>query len=265
MFLEGKKFLFTGVLTPQSIAFSAARLAQEQGATLVLTGFGKALSLTEMTARRLPQAPDVLEMDATDESQIAAVAHELGSRWGGIDGFLHAIAFAPPDALGGRFLDTPWESVAIAFKTSAFSLKSMATIMLPLMRERGGSIVSLDFDASVAWPIYDWMGVSKAGLEAITRYLARDLGKHRIRVNCVSAGPIRTTAAKGIPGFEVLASAWEERAPLGWDTSDPDPVGRAVAFLLSDWASAISGEIIHVDGGFHAIGAAEGEAKEVHD
>lgn len=255
MLLEGKRFLFTGVLTPQSIAFSAARVAQQQGATLVLTGFGKALSLTEMTARRLPQTADVLEMDATDESQIEAVAGELESRWGTIDGFLHAIAFAPPDALGGKFMETPWESVATAFKTSAYSLKSIATILLPLMQERGGSIVSLDFDATVAWPIYDWMGVSKAGLEAITRYLARDLGKHRIRVNCISAGPIRTTAAKGIPGFDVLASAWEGRAPLGWDVANPDPVGKAIAFLLSDWASAITGEIVHVDGGFHAMGA----------
>lgn len=255
MLLEGKRFLFTGVLTPQSIAFSAAREAQEQGATLVLTGFGKALSLTEMTARRLPVTPDVLEMDANDEVQIQAVADELQSRWGKIDGFLHAIAFAPPDALGGNFMDTPWDSVATAFKTSAYSLKAMASILLPLLKEEGGSIVSLDFDASVAWPIYDWMGVSKAGLEAITRYLARDLGKYGVRVNCISAGPIRTTAAKGIPGFEVLASAWEGRAPLGWDTSDPDPVGKAVAFLLSDWASGITAEIIHVDGGFHAMGA----------
>lgn len=255
MLLEGKRFLFTGVLTPQSIAFSAARFAQEQGATLVLTGFGKALSLTEMTGRRLPTTPDILEMDATDEGQIQAVADELQSKWGKIDGFLHAIAFAPPDALGGNFMETPWESVATAFKTSAYSLKSMASILLPLLKEEGGSIVSLDFDASVAWPIYDWMGVSKAGLESITRYLARDLGKHRVRVNCISAGPIRTTAAKGIPGFEVLASAWEGRAPLGWDTSDPDPVGKSVAFLLSDWATAITGEIIHVDGGFHAMGA----------
>jgi enoyl ACP reductase len=255
LILDGKKYLVTGLLTPASIAFSAAQVAQEQGAELLFTGVGKAISLTEMTARRLPTRADVLEMDATDEAHIEAVAKEIESRWGAMDGFLHAIAYAPPDALGGKFLDTPWESVATAFQTSAYSLKSMASAFLPLMRENGGSIVSLDFDATVAWPIYDWMGVSKAGLEAITRYLARDLGKHQVRVNCISAGPIRTTAAKGIPGFDVLAGAWKGRAPLGWDTSDPTPVGRAIAFLLSDWSAGITGEIIHVDGGFHAMGA----------
>lgn len=254
MLLDGKKLLFTGVLTTQSIAFNAAKIAQEQGATLVLTGVGKALSLTEMVAKRLPETPDVLEMDATDETQIQAVADELGTRWGSLDGFLHGIAYAPADALGGNFLAAPWESVATAFKTSAYSLKSIAEKMLPLMKLKGGAIVSLDFDASVAWPVYDWMGVSKAALESITRYLARDLGVYQIRVNSISAGPIRTTAAKGIPGFDALASAWEGRAPLGWDTADPDPVGRTVAFLLSDWASGITGEIVHVDGGFHAMG-----------
>ena len=254
MLLDGKKLLFTGVLTTQSIAFNAAKIAQEQGATLVLTGVGKAMALTEMVAKRLPEVPDVLEMDATDETQIQAVADELGKRWGSLDGFLHGIAYAPPDALGGNFLTAPWESVATAFKTSAYSLKSIAEKMFPLMKLKGGAIVSLDFDASVAWPVYDWMGVSKAALESITRYLARDLGTYQIRVNSVSAGPIRTTAAKGIPGFEELASAWEGRAPLGWDIDDPEPVGRAIAFLLSAWASGITGEIVHVDGGFHAMG-----------
>ena len=253
--LEGKRLLITGVLTPQSIAFAVARVAQEQGAEVVLTGFGKAMALTEMTARRLPSPPPVLELDVNVEDHLRAVAGELGDRWGGVDGFLHAIAYAPPDALGGDFLETPWESAAIALRTSAFSLKAMATALLPLMKERGGSIVSLDFDASVAWPVYDWMGVSKAALESVTRYLARDLGQHRIRVNTVSAGPLRTTAAKGIPGFKVLADAWAERAPLGWDTGDPEPVAKTVGFLLSDWAAGITGEIIHVDGGYHAVGA----------
>jgi meromycolic acid enoyl-[acyl-carrier protein] reductase len=253
--LEGKRFLITGVLTPQSIAFASARVAQEQGAEVVLTGFGKAMALTEMTARRLPSPPPVLELDVNEDDHLRAVADELGTRWGILDGFLHAIAYAPPDALGGEFLETPWESAAIALRTSAFSLKAMATALLPLMKEHGGSIVSLDFDASVAWPIYGWMGVSKAALESVTRYLARDLGQHRIRVNSVSAGPLRTTAAKGIPGFKVLADAWAERAPLGWDTSDPEPVARTVGFLLSDWSAGITGEIVHVDGGYHAMGA----------
>jgi meromycolic acid enoyl-[acyl-carrier-protein] reductase len=255
MLLERKKLLVTGVLTPQSIAFDAARIAQEEGAEVLLSGFGKALSLTQRTARRLPHPPDVVELDVNDEPQIASVAGEIEARWGALDGFLHAIAFAPADALGGGFLETPWESVEIAFRTSAYSLKALAQGLLPLLRKGGGSIVSLDFDASVAWPLYDWMGVSKAGLESVTRYLARDLGRLAIRVNCVSAGPLRTMAAKSIPGFDTLAAAWEGRAPLGWDVTDPEPVARAVAFLLSDWSAGITGEIVHVDGGYHAMGA----------
>ena len=254
MLLKDKKLLITGVLNPQSIAFSAARIAQEQGAEIVLTGFGKAIALTEMSARRLPEKTDVLELDVNNDDHIAAVAKDLASRWGRLDGFLHAVAFAPKDALGGAFLATPRESAETAFSTSAFSLKALAAGFLDLMKQSGGSIVSLDFDSTVAWPIYDWMGVAKAALESITRYLARDLGAHGIRVNTVSAGPLKTTAAKGIPGFEVLADAWKNRAPLGWNTEDPDPVARTVAFLLSDWSSGISGELIHVDGGFHAIG-----------
>lgn len=255
MLLEGKRLLITGVLTPQSIAFAAARIAQEEGAEVVLTSFGKAMGLTEKSARRLPDPPDVLELDANDDSHIERLAADLGSRWGRVDGFLHAIAFAPQDALGGEFMNTPWESAAVAYRTSAFSLKALAAGLLPLMKNGGGAIVSLDFDATVAWPIYDWMGVSKAALEAITRYLARDLGPYGIRVNCVSAGPLRTMAAKSIPGFDALANAWGKRAPLGWDVHDPEPVARTVAFLLSDWSKGVTAEIVHVDGGYHAIGA----------
>ena len=254
MLLQDKKLLITGVLTPQSIAFAAARSAQEQGAEIVLTNFGRTVSLTQKTAKRLPDPPDVLELDVNSPEQIDDVRDELASRWGHIDGFLHAIAFAPQDALGGNFLHTPWESVATAVQTSAFSLKSLAVGMLPLMEQRGGAIVSLDFDATVAWPIYDWMGVAKAGLESVTRYLARDLGPKAIRVNTVSAGPLKTMAGKGIPGFDAITSSWARRAPLGWDASDPTPVGNVVAFLLSDLAAGITGELIHVDGGFHAMG-----------
>jgi enoyl ACP reductase len=253
MLLDGKKLLITGVLSPQSIAFSVARVAQEQGAEVILTGFGKGRQLTEMSARRLPNPAPVLEMDANDVDQIQSLADEVGSRFGKLDGFLHAIAYAPADALGGNFLNTPWESVATAVRTSAYSLKAIAVALRPHMP--GGAVVGLDFDASVAWPIYDWMGVAKASLESVARYLARDLGPDGIRVNLVSAGPLRTMAAKGIPGFEVLADGWGRRAPLGWDVADPMPTARTVAFLLSDWSKGISGEIIHVDGGYHALGA----------
>ncbi len=253
--LEGKRLLITGVLTPQSIAFEVAKVCQEQGADLVLTSFGKAMGLTEKSARRLPEAPPVHELDVNDPDHIERLRGELETHWGSLDGFLHAIAFAPPDALGGKFLDTPADSAVTAFKTSAYSLKAISAGLLPLMKSNGGSVVSLDFDATVAWPVYDWMGVSKAALEAITRYLARDLGPHGVRVNCVSAGPLRTMAAKGVPGFDALADGWGRRAPLGWDIQDPGPVARTVAFLLSDWSRGITGEIVHVDGGYHAMGA----------
>jgi enoyl-[acyl-carrier protein] reductase I len=254
MLLEGKRLLITGVLTQQSIAFAAAEVAQEQGAELVLTSFGRAMSITEKVAKRLPSQPDILEMDVNEPEQIEAVRSELERRWGTLDGFLHAIAFAPQDALGGNFVHTPWESVATAIRTSAFSLKELAVGMAPLMESNGGSIVSLDFDARFAWPVYDWMGVAKAGLESVTRYLARDLGPKKIRVNTVSAGPMKTMAGKGIPGFDTIADGWADRAPLGWDTTDGRPVAGAIAFLLSDLSAGITGELVHVDGGFHAMG-----------
>jgi enoyl ACP reductase len=254
MLLEGKKLLITGVLTPQSIAFAVAHRSQEEGAEIVLTGFGRGLSITEKSARRLPQPPDVLDMDVNDPAHLDAVAQELETRWGQLDGVVHAIAFAPEDALGGNFLTAPWESVSAAFKTSAYSLKGLSTAVLPLLRQRGGSVVSLDFDATLAWPAYDWMGVCKAALESITRYLARDVGRDAVRVNCVAAGPLRTVAAKGIPGFDQFIDAWHRRAPLGWDVTDPNPVADTVLFLLSDLSRSITGEIVHVDGGFHAMG-----------
>jgi enoyl-[acyl-carrier protein] reductase I len=260
--MEQRRLLVTGVLTRESIAFEVARTVQEQGAEIILTGFGRAKSLTDRVAKKLPRPPDVLEMDVNEPDQIESVAQEIERRWGSVDGVLHAIAFAPPDALGGNFLDTPWSSVQVALQTSAYSLKALAQGLLPVMKENGGSIVSLDFDASVAWPVYDWMGVSKAALEAVTRYLARDLGRHQIRVNCVSAGPVRTMAAKGIPGFDRLEEGWSKRAPLGWDTSNPAPVAKTVAFLLSEWSEGITGEIVHVDGGYHAMGADLDEAPQ---
>ena len=252
--LAGKRLLITGVITKDSIAYHAAEKAQHEGASLLLTSFGRARRLTERAAQRLPEPVDVLELDVNNPEDLSAITDTVGARWGGLDGALHAIAFAPEDALGGRFMTTPAESANQAFQTSAFSLKALAAALEPLMAS-GGSIVGLDFDATVAWPIYDWMGVAKAALESVSRYLARDLGPKGIRVNLVSAGPLGTVAARGIPGFEQLAELWRAQAPLGWNAEDPAPVAGAVCFLLSDYAQAISGEILHVDGGFHAVGA----------
>ena len=254
--VAGKKLLITGVLNRESIAFEVARQAQEAGADVVLTGFGRAKRMTERAAGRLPQPPDVLELDVNSPEDLEALTSELDRRWGGVDGALHAIAFAPEDALGGNFLATPSASAASAFETSAYSFKALASALRPLFKP-GSGLVGLDFDASVAWPAYDWMGVSKAALEAVNRYLARDLGREGVRVNLVSAGPLDTPAAGGIPGFEQLAAAWQKQAPLGWDVRDPSPVADAVLFLLSDLSRGVTGEILHVDGGFHAIGAVD--------
>jgi enoyl ACP reductase len=249
--LAGKRLLITGVLTKGSIAFAVAESAQRSGAEILLTSFGRVRRLTERAASRLPDPPEVLELDVNRPEDFEALTRELEGRWGRVDGALHAIAFAPEDALGGNFMRTPPESAEVAFRTSAYSFKAMGEALAPLME--GGSLVGMDFDASRAWPIYDWMGVAKAALEAVARYLARDLGPAGVRVNLVSAGPVRTPAAGGIPGFDQLAGLWSRQAPLGWDTADPTPVADAVCFLLSDLGRGISGEIVHVDGGFHAM------------
>jgi meromycolic acid enoyl-[acyl-carrier protein] reductase len=259
--LVGKRILVTGVVNRRSIAFAIAELAQRHGAEVALSSFGRVRRLTERTAQRLPEPAAVLDLDVNDDDSLAALTETLGEAWGGVDGAVHAVAFAPEDALGGRFLSAPRESALAAFETSAYSLKALAQALLPLWpspdperpRASGGSLVGLDFDASVAWPSYDWMGVAKAGLEATSRYLARDLGPHGVRANLISAGPIETVAAGGVPGFRALAEGWTSSAPLGWDTRDPGPVAGAAVFLLSDLAAGISGEIVHVDGGMHAV------------
>ncbi|HTU29933.1 MAG TPA: enoyl-ACP reductase FabI [Solirubrobacteraceae bacterium] len=253
--LSGKRLLITGVITKDSIAFHAAEHAQREGADVLLTSFGRVKRMTERAAQRLPEPADVLELDVNRPEDLEALTETLRERWGGIDGALHAIAFAPQDALGGKFMTAPADSAAQAFTTSAFSLKALAAALQPLM-DPGASLVGMDFDATVAWPIYDWMGVAKAALESVNRYLARDLGPSGIRCNLVSAGPLGTVAAQGIPGFETLADLWRRQAPLGWDVSDVAPVARTVCWLLSDYSLGISGEIVHVDGGFHAVGAA---------
>ncbi|MFD3688585.1 enoyl-ACP reductase FabI [Nocardiopsis sp. NPDC058631] len=251
--LEGKRILVTGVLTDSSIAFHVARIAQEQGATVVLTGYGR-MSLVERIAKRLPETPPVLELDVTDDEQLGSLAARVGEHVDGLDGIVHSIGFTPQDALGGNFLNTEWADVAVAMHTSTFSLKSLTTSLMPLMGN-GGSVVALDFDNSVSYPTYDWMGVAKSALTSTARYLARYLGDQDVRVNLVSAGPLSTMAARSIPGFAELAKNWPDRAPLGWDITDPEPAAKAVVALLSDWFPATTGEIVHVDGGFHSTGA----------
>ena len=258
MLLTGKKLLITGVLTPQSIAFAVAEQAQKEGAEVILTSFGRPMSLTQRTAKKLNPVPEVLELDVTDPTHFPKLHDAIKAKWGRLDGVLHAIAFAPEGALGGRFSNTAWEDVQTAFRVSAFSFKELAVSLAPLF-DKGGGIVTLDFDNSTqAWPLYDWMGVCKAALEAITRYLARDLGPKQIRVNALAAGPIATIAAKGIPGFKYLENTWGEQAPLGWDARSEksiDAVARTACVLMSDWMPSTTGELIRVDGGFHAMGA----------
>ena len=253
--LEGKKILVAGVTMDSSIGFAVARVAQEQGATVVVSNFGRALGITRRIVSRLPQEAPVIELDVTDEEHLERLPDLLREHVDGLDGVVHSIAYGNPDTLlGGKFLDGPWSDVAQAVQVSAYSLKSLATACLPLMRP-GGSVVGMTFDATVAWPAYDWMGVAKAGLESTSRYLARDLGPQGIRVNLVSAGPLKTLAAKAIPGFEDLESMWSDRSPLGWDEKDQEPTARAVVALLSDFFPATTAEIVHVDGGYHAMGA----------
>jgi enoyl-[acyl-carrier protein] reductase I len=251
--LDGKRLLVTGVITDASIAFAVARLAQQEGAQVVLTGFGR-MSLVERVAKRLPEPAPVVELDVSSQDHLDSLADRVREHVDGVDGVLHSIGFAPASCLGGGFLEAPWTDVATAVQVSAYSLKSLAVAALPLYGDAGGSLVGLTFDATQAWPAYDWMGVAKAALESTSRYLARELGPRHIRVNLVAAGPIRTMAAKSIPGFSTFEDAWDGRAPLGWDNADAGPVARSTLALMSDWFPATTGEIVHVDGGFHAVG-----------
>ncbi len=254
--LDDKRILVTGVLTDASLAFAVARLAIDQGAEVVLSGAGRGLSLTRRTARKLPTEVDVLEIDVTEPEQLESAARQLERRWGRLDGLVHAIGFAPADCLGGDILKAGWDDVSVALQVSAYSLKALVGPMLPLLEAAGSSsVVALDFDARVAWPAYDWMGVAKAAMESLSRYLARDLGRHGVRVNLVAAGPVRTMAAKSIPSFSAFEDTWGARAPLGWDVTDAEPVARACVALLSDLFPKTTGELVHVDGGVHAMGA----------
>ncbi len=252
--LEGKKILITGVLTEASIAFSAARIAQEQGSEVLLSSFGRMLPITTKIAERLPKPAKVIELDATNDDDLAALPGRIKESIGDIDGIVHAIAFAPQSALGGNFMETQWPDVSTAVQVSAYSLKSITTACLPVLKNPS-SVVGLTFDATISWPVYDWMGVAKAAFESTARYLARYLGKDGIRVNLISAGPLRTTAAKGIPGFATMEELWTDRAPLGWDLTDTEAAAKGIVALLSDFFPATSGEIVHVDGGLHSTGA----------
>ena len=253
--LDGKRILVAGVTMDSSIGFATAKFAQEQGATVLVSNFGRALGITRRIAKRLPSEPPVLELDVTNDEHLAGLEDAVREHVDGLDGVVHSIAFGNPETiLGGKFLDGPWPDVAQAVQVSAYSLKSLAMACRPLMTD-GGSVVGLTFDATIAWPAYDWMGVAKAALESTSRYVARDLGPHGIRCNLVSAGPLKSLAAKAIPGFEDLESMWSDRAPLGWDEKNLEPTARAVCALLSDLFPATTGEIVHVDGGFHAMGA----------
>lgn len=251
--LDGSSLLITGVLTDASIAFHTAKLAQQEGATVVLSSFGRQAKLTQLASKRLPQLAPVVELDVTNPEHLAGLADAVREHTDSLDGVVHSIGFAPQSVMGGNFLAAEWSDVATAVEVSAYSLKSLAVASRPLLT-RGSSIVGLTFDGRFAWPVYDWMGVAKAAFEATARYLARDLGGDGIRVNLVSAGPIRTTAARSIPGFEQMEGNWSERAPLGWDSQDAEPAARAVVALSSGWFPATTGEMIHVDGGFHAMG-----------
>jgi enoyl-[acyl-carrier protein] reductase I len=253
--LQGKKILVTGVLTDASIAFHIARIAQEEGAQVVLSSYGRVLSLTTRIAGRLPQPAPIVQLDVTNNEDLDALESRIREHFpDGLDGVVHSIGFAPETALGGNFLNTSWDDVATALHVSAYSLKALTMAARPLFN-RGGSVVGLDFDAKVAWPKYDWMGVAKAALESTSRYLARELGAENIRVNLIAAGPIRTMAAKSIPGFDEFEKVWNERSPLSWDVTDPVPAAKATVALLSDWFPKTTAEIIHVDGGLHAMGA----------
>ncbi|MGD9704320.1 MAG: enoyl-ACP reductase FabI [Acidimicrobiia bacterium] len=252
--LEGKHIIVTGVLTDASLAFGVAKLAQEEGAEVVLTGAGRALSLTERTARKLPEPTTVFELDVTKPEHLVAARNSVAEMWPRVDGVLHSIGFAPEACLGDDFMAAQWEDVAVALHVSAYSLKALADAFVPLMGS-GGAFVGLDFDNRVAWPAYNWMGVAKSALESTSRYLAKELGPKGIRCNLIAAGPVKTMAAKSIPGFKRFEDVWDDRAPLGWDVTDSSVVARSCVALLSDWFPATTGEIIHVDGGFHAVGA----------
>jgi enoyl-[acyl-carrier protein] reductase I len=253
--LEGKNILVAGVTLDTSIGFHVARIAQEQGANVLVSNFGRAMSLTGRVIKKLDPVPPLLEVDVTSEEHLASLADRVREHVDHLDGVVHSLAFANPEtALGGKFLTTPYGDVSTAVHVSAYSLTSLTMAVKPLLANPA-SVVGLTFDATISWPVYDWMGVAKAALESTSRYLARYLGPEGVRVNLVAAGPLETLAKKAIGGADEFNRVWGERAPIGWEPKNMEPTAKAVVALLSDWFPATTGEIIHVDGGVHAMGA----------
>jgi enoyl-[acyl-carrier protein] reductase I len=252
--LSGKKILVTGVLSNRSIAYGVAKAARREGAELALTYQNERFRdrVTDM-AKELGSSI-ALPCEVTSDSEISALFDELKKKWGGLDGLVHAIAFAPREAIAGDFLDgISREAFAQAHDISAYSFAALAKAALPLMKERKASLLTLTYLGSTrVVPNYNTMGLAKASLEASVRYLAASLGPQGIRVNGISAGPIKTLAAAGIAGFSKILKFVEEHAPLRRNVTTED-VGNAAAFLLSDLAAAITGEILYVDAGFSHV------------
>ncbi|HEX9392512.1 MAG TPA: enoyl-ACP reductase FabI [Usitatibacteraceae bacterium] len=253
-FLANKKILVTGLLSNRSIAYGIAKALKREGAELAFTYAGD--GIRERVERLAPDFDGkiILPCDVSSDEQIENCFKELGKHWDGLDGFVHAIAFAPREAIAGDFLEgLSRESFRIAHDISSYSYAAMAKAALPMMEGRNGAILTLSYLGAVrAVPNYNTMGAAKASLEAVTRYLAASLGPRGIRANAISAGPIKTLAAAGIANFGKLLSAFADQAPLRRNVT-AEEVGNAAAFLMSDLSSGITGEITYVDCGYSQV------------
>ncbi len=251
--LDGRRILVTGLLSNRSIAYGVAKAARREGATLAFTYQNERFKdRVEEMAREL--GSDIaLACDVGDDAQIAALFAALGERWDGLDGLVHAIAFAPREAIAGDFLDgLSREAFRTAHDVSAYSFPALAKAALPMLRAKGALVTLTYLGAERVVPNYNTMGLAKASLEASVRYLAASLGPRGIRVNGISAGPIKTLAAAGIAGFGKILKFVEEHAPLRRNVTTDD-VGNAAVFLLSDLAAGVTGEVLYVDSGFRNV------------